>query len=138
MKQSFQQIQERSWQATRLERRKMRRRRLEASDKDAWDQFLETDVRCLPYPVYARTSLSSWSDISFPSRLESCSTLSEALLYGKRRKRSLCKIIPRDHMSDFESTCCSCPVEGEGNDSGEVYSRLCERMSQKRDVYAES
>lgn len=35
--------------------------------------------------------------------------------------------MPRDHISDFESNCERNPVEGDGSDSGEVYSRLTVR-----------
>ena len=85
------------------------------------------------HPAYLNTSCSSLSSLS-PSRAQLSGALplsllrsrspSEAYRYGSLKKRSLWRIIPRDHISDLESTCCKSPVSGEGNDSGEVYSRL--------------
>jgi hypothetical protein len=79
------------------------------------------------YPGYSSTSFSSRSSLSFSRSALIGSPLaspSEAYRYGSLKKRSLCRIMPRDHISAFESICCSSPVRGDGSDSGEVYSRL--------------
>jgi len=90
-------------------------------------------------PGYDDTSRSSRStSVPFPS-----SSLNEAVLepsdpgwspcdaqwYGRRKKISLCKIMPRDHISDFESVGGRVRFGRMGSDSGELYSRLGDNVS---------
>lgn len=90
-------------------------------------------------PGYDDTSLSSRS-ISVPLPSSSLrETVSEppspgrspyaAQRYGRRKKISLCRIIPRDHISDFESVGGRVLWGGTGSDSGELYSRLGDDVS---------
>lgn len=59
---------------------------------------------------------------------------SVAYRYGSLKKSSLCRIIPRDHMSAFESICRNRPVSGEGRLSGAEYSNVPVFPDRTRDV----